>query len=407
MAGRSPSSAGFASQRLTCEIVFFSLRPQTLEAVAGAISGITAEPLELTQEAQDSALSALQSVAAAGAAVSAAAAAAATESLSSVTLAAAAAASPAGRRRLLQFVRPAEPEAAPPAGTLGRGDGVQMRGSRGAAAASPIDHGRRALRALARAPPPPAAPSAGRASRPPPAAPPAVRPPPLGSEAPSRLPPSDLKPVQTKAPDPPATQPTSRGAAAQQQLAPTLPPAAASSRLLLQAAPPPRAPDLPPPPPAPAPPAPPDAPVPAVGAVRQVVAVIDALSSSIQSGFSVPGEAPAVLTSAAIHLQTALDDTSPRSRLFSSRLAGGGSAFDPLPAGIFGGAGGTAGNGSGVQTQFLALAFKCAGLGTAVTARSPPCRASSVWCLPQLLHDVSTAPIFCYNMECAGDSRGF
>lgn len=89
-----------------------------------------------------------------------------------------------------------------------------------------------------------------------------------------------------------------------------------------------------------------------------VFRVLDALSSSLQAGFTVPGESPSVLSAKALHMVSRLDSPGADSRLFSEPLEGPGSAFEPFPADLLDG---VAGAGGAVRTQFLVTAFKCGG----------------------------------------------
>lgn len=340
---------------------------QMLESIAVAVQGITdASPTELSELAQERALTALQAVAGGGTAISSFAAAAATEGLSSVAIAASAAATPAGRRRaLLLASRPVEPRTAPPVRRLTGGDTASGSGSR-----------RRGIASVAAILPP----VSEAPLRPPPAAAPprssvqrlfATTPRVLLSLTPRRV-------LLNVPPAPSAKPPPSAAtkAAAEQQIPqppskPPPPPLSASNETRLL---PPTRPQ-PPPALAPAPPEPsvpplPDTPLPALANLASVVGILDALAASLQSSFSVPGESAAVLTSEAITMISQLDSPAASSRLFSVPLAApdGRAAFEPLPSDLLlsstGGGNATAAAGAaaaagsgGVQTQFLALRF--------------------------------------------------
>lgn len=94
------------------------------------------------------------------------------------------------------------------------------------------------------------------------------------------------------------------------------------------------------------------------GSTNTLVSVfeaLDALSSSLQAGFTVPGETPSVLSADALYMVSRLDSSGADSRLFSEALSGPlGSAFDPLPAD----SAGLSAAAGGVQTQFLVTMFR-------------------------------------------------
>lgn len=361
---------------------------QALESIAGAVAAVAAAPEELTQGAQTSALAALGAVATGGDALGGGAANSTAAGLSSVAIAASAATTPGGRRRMLRLQPSVPPRGPPPASS--------------------------AADTAGRAPPPP--PPSGFAVRGPSHAAAAARKRSLldasgQSRAPAGAPPvmsGGLKPprvllLNDAAPGSPAILPVSPAGAppiiaAQSSPAATAPPPPstgppdASNRRRLAAAP--RPPSSPPPPPprpsSPAPPVPraPDAPVPAVAALVQVVGVIDNLAGSLQSGFSVAGEAPATLSSDAITMQVQLDAPSPDSRLFSQGFAAPGAAFQPLPKDLFAAAAPPADNApaaaaapAAVQTQFLALDFN-PWAGSAASAAASGGAASAAAAVP-------------------------
>lgn len=100
-------------------------------------------------------------------------------------------------------------------------------------------------------------------------------------------------------------------------------------------------------------------PLPSLGVLTAVMGVLDKLHNSLSAAFSVPGEEPVVLSTDAVHMVSQLDSLAQDSRLFhEAGLRGAGSAFEPLPAGLF--ARTLPGGAAAVRTQFLALKFKCA-----------------------------------------------
>lgn len=336
-----------------------------LEALAGAAAAVASEPRELSPAAQGSAIAVLGAVAAGGTLVSGTAANASAEGLSAAAEAAALAATPQARGRLLAVGRAlrggAEPAHPPPAwlqqrrallaaGALVRPRApLPLRRARlqppAAGAGLLQQQRRRALAASAPSPPPPLlSPLAASAGD---AAPPkrvlwAEDAPAIDAAAPAApaLPIARAPPPPPPTPAPPAAAPpTTRRARALSALPPAASPA--------------------PPPAAPFPPAPPFPPTAPPGSRRTaatVVAVLEALHSSLQESFSVPGEAGAVLSAPYIRMVSQLDSPGPGSRLFSQRLSTPGAAagFAPLPPGLFAGVGAAA-----VRTQFLALKFKC------------------------------------------------
>lgn len=123
-------------------------------------------------------------------------------------------------------------------------------------------------------------------------------------------------------------------------------------------------------------PPPPASPLPGATVVTGIMGAVDALTGSLQGGFTVPGEAPAAISSPVIALVTQLDTPGAGSRLFAQPLAapdggGGGAAFKALPPDIFSDTAAAAGASAGVATQFLTLAFNpwlAASAGTAAAA---------------------------------------
>lgn len=113
---------------------------------------------------------------------------------------------------------------------------------------------------------------------------------------------------------------------------------------------------LPPPPPPPSPHPPPSPPIPPL-VLSVLVTILENVTNSLRQEFSVPGEAPAVISSPTINAVVQLDSAlSAGSRLFTSNITAPGarSAFSPLPAGTFASA---LAPGEAVATVFMDLNF--------------------------------------------------
>lgn len=105
-------------------------------------------------------------------------------------------------------------------------------------------------------------------------------------------------------------------------------------------------------------------PMPPPNVMSSLMSVLDGISANLLGQLSVPGEAPAVVSSPAINAVLQLDSLAPSSRVFTAGITAPGalSAFKPLPADTFAG---IVPPGQSVRTVFYDLAFtfhRCAPL---------------------------------------------